>query len=450
MADAVQKGTVSATKLVMLHLDRIEAVNPRVNCVVTLAAERALSEAQIIDVQISRGIDLGPLAGVPITIKDSFDTAGVVSSYGMASRAQAIPDKDATAVARLRGAGAIVLGKTNTSELTVIDAAHTDNLLFGCTNNPYDLTRSPSGSSGGPAAAVASGCSALDIGSDTGGSIRDPAHVCGIVGLKPTAGRIARTGHCVSFGMGALDSLTHVGPMARTVDDVALALAVLSGPNGVDPLALPNESRSGAPFEMSQARIAFYVDDCSWPSSAETTNAIRNAAYALRDAGAIVTELDSKPTRRASDLFESLTNFDGACWKRHLANHAKDSANLPGDGRFFPLASQDLDLRLLCDELAAFRADCVEAFSAYDAILGPISPTPARLNDNTSRPYAFWNELNAHNLSGFPAVSVPAALTAEGLPIGVQVVSTPWNDNIVLEVARAIECRLGGFVKPLL
>ena len=215
MAKAIQEKEVSAAELVEAHLSRIEEVNPALNAVVMLAAERARKEATEADAALAKGESKGPLHGVPFTLKDSIDTEGIVTTGGTMGRKDYVPDADATVAARLRGAGGILLGKTNTPEITY--AGETDNLIYGRTNNPFDLSRTPGGSSGGAGAIVCCGGAAFDIGSDTGGSIRGPAHHCGIAGIKPNSGRVPRTGHIVPHSFGAVDSLTQNGPMARYV-----------------------------------------------------------------------------------------------------------------------------------------------------------------------------------------------------------------------------------------
>ena len=450
MADALRRQEISATELITLHLDHIEAVNPSINAVVTLAAERALKEARAIEKVIASRQITRPLMGVPITVKDSFDTEGIVSTYGMTCRFRSVPAKDATAVARLRNAGAIILGKTNTSELTLIDPAQTSNTLHGRTNNPYDATRSPSGSSGGPAAAVAAGCSALDLGSDTGGSIRDPAHVCGIVGVKPSAGLVPRTGHCVPYGLGALDVLTQIGPMARCVDDVALALSVISGPDGYDPAMLPIQLNDFATIDLSCKKIAYYTDGGAYTSSDDVVRAVNDAADALKDVGAEVKECLPSPLSRASNLFERLTTADEGNWKRLiaiLAQPQKDSESSDACIRQ-ALMSTAASQQALLEELNIFRTDLLRFFSNFDALIGPVAPCAARSHNNKPQAFAFWNDLNAHNISGFPAVSVPTARSPDGLPIGVQVVSAPGCDDVALAVAKVIESRLDGFTKP--
>src|SRR5262245_57980307 len=224
LAQAIRSKKVSSEEVVNAYLQRIEAVNPQLNAVVQLTADTALKQAREADAALARGDSKGPLHGVPMTIKDSFDTAGVISTGGTKGRALFLPSQDAAAVARLRQAGAILMGKTNTPELTL--SFETDNLIYGRTNNPYDLSRTPGGSSGGAAAIIAAGGSPLDLGSDLGGSIRLPSHFCGIAGIKPTSGRVPRTGHIPSFDIGPLEAWMQVGPMARFVEDLILTLPI--------------------------------------------------------------------------------------------------------------------------------------------------------------------------------------------------------------------------------
>ena len=244
IAEAIRDGDVSSAEVVSAHLKRIEQVNPALNAVVALAVDRAMEEAAQADEAVARGERTGALHGVPVTLKDSIDTEGIVTTYGTKGRAGHVPDRDATVAARLRQAGAIVLGKTNTPEFTM--AFETDNLVYGKTNNPHDTSRTPGGSSGGAAAIVAAAGSPLDLGSDTGGSIRQPSHFSGIAGIKPTSGRVPRTGHAVPYGMGASDSLTQIGPMVRYVSDLTLVLPIVAGPDWEDPAIMPVPLRDPA------------------------------------------------------------------------------------------------------------------------------------------------------------------------------------------------------------
>src|SRR5438270_11893297 len=243
LAQAIRDKRVSSQEVVEAYIHRIEAVNPQLNAVVQLTADSALAQARQADVALARGEINGPLHGVPITIKDSFDTMGVISTAGTKGRASYVPQQDATAVARMRAAGAILLGKTNLPELSM--AYESDNLIYGRTNNPYDLSRTPGGSSGGESAIIAAGGSPLGLGTDGFGSIRIPSHFCGIAGLKPTSGRIPFTG-LLPHGFGALARVRHVGPMDRYVEALISTLRVLAGPDFRDstivatPLGDPN------------------------------------------------------------------------------------------------------------------------------------------------------------------------------------------------------------------
>src|SRR6266480_3568007 len=232
LARLIRSRDISSEELVRAHLSRISEVNPKLNAVCQIDEKGALAAARDADAALKRRGEVGKLHGVPVTIKDSFDTKGIISTGGTEGRRGFVPEKDATVVARLRAAGAIVLGKTNTPELTL--SYDTENLIYGRTHNPYDLAQTPGGSSGGAAAILAVGGSALDIGSDTAGSIRIPAHFCGITGLKPTFGRVSRAGHIPPAG-GVAGRRTQVGPMARFVEDLVLALSIISGPDGEDP-----------------------------------------------------------------------------------------------------------------------------------------------------------------------------------------------------------------------
>ncbi|MBI3327509.1 MAG: amidase, partial [Nitrospinae bacterium] len=273
IAKAIRDKDVSAVEVVEAHLRRIEAVNPKLNAVVHTIAARARAEARAADQALARREVQGPLHGVPMTIKDSLDTAGVVSTGGTKGRAAYVPEQDATVVARLRAAGAILLGKTNTPELTL--AGETDNLVYGRTNNPYDLSRTPGGSSGGAGAIIAAGGSPLDIGSDTGGSIRLPAHFCGIAGIKPTSGRVPRTGHVVPFGMGAVDALTQNGPMARYVEDLALTLPIIAGDDWRDPAIVPMPLGDPNAINVKGLRVAMHTDNGVMAPTPETAVAVR-------------------------------------------------------------------------------------------------------------------------------------------------------------------------------
>ncbi len=270
---------VSSVEVVQAHLDRIALVNPKINAVCTLAAERAIKEARKADSELAHGNILGPLHGVPMTIKDAFDTEGITTTYGTVGRKTFVPDKDATIVHRLRESGAILLGKTNTSELTM--DFDTFNRLFESTVNPYNIKKSPSGSSGGSAAIIASGGSPFDFGSDTGGSVRLPSSFCGIAGIRPTVGLLPLTGHVTTYEQGPLASLTQPSPMSRFVDDLYPLLKITAGPDGIDKLTRPLELRDPTSVKLKELRVAFHTNNGIKAASAEIAEAVRAGVSSL-------------------------------------------------------------------------------------------------------------------------------------------------------------------------
>src|SRR5215813_7308318 len=256
LAQMIREKKASSVEVLRAHLAQIERINPRLNAVVQMCTERAMAEARQMDALLAKGTVKGPLHGVPMTIKDSFDTLGVVTTGGTLGRKDYVPGKDATVVARLRDAGAILLGKTNTSEFTM--SFKTTNLVYGITRNPYNLNYQPGGSSGGPAATVAAGGAAFEIGSDFGGSVRYPAHCCGIAGIKPTTGCVPRTGHIVDYG-GYFDPYQQVGPLARRVEDLKLILPIIAGPDYIDAAIVPMPLGNPDSVNLRGLRVAFYI-----------------------------------------------------------------------------------------------------------------------------------------------------------------------------------------------
>jgi amidase len=278
----IREKKVSATEAVTACLARIAEVNPRLNAVVQLCAERAQREARQADAMLAKGQTKGPLHGVPITIKDSFDTAGIVSTGGTLGRKDFIAPRDATVVSRVRAAGAILLGKTNTPEFTL--SFVTDNLIYGPTRNPYNLDYQPSGSSGGAAAIVAAGGSAFDIGSDYAGSIRVPSHACGVAGIKPTQGLVPRTGHIIDYG-GYSDPMQQIGPLARRVEDLALLLPILAGPDNLDAAIAPVPIGDYRKVDLRALRVAWYVSNGQMDPTVEIAKGVSDCVSYLTAAG---------------------------------------------------------------------------------------------------------------------------------------------------------------------
>ena len=448
IAQAIRSREVSAVEVVEAHLRRIDEVNPKLNAVVQLCAERALAEARKADTALVRSESRGPLHGVPMTVKDSHDTEGIVSTGGTLGRKDFVPTSDATAVARMRAAGAIVLGKTNTPEFTL--SFETDNLVYGQTNNPYDITRTPGGSSGGAGAIIAAGGSALDLGTDTGGSIRVPSAFCGIAGLKPTSGRVPRTGHIVPWGLGGMDSLTTIGPMARYVEDLWLAFTVIAGPDGIDPFIHPVPVSDPETIDLADLRVAFFSDNGTVSPTAEVESALRASAGALADAGAAVVE--DMPPNIAENLGASILVADGGAGVRRLVDKAGTTRVHERMKRFVEEAEplSTAEYTALLERMDGYRSRMLSFMENYDAILSPVRPWPALPHGETLTPDASPANLytSVFNTTGWPGAVVRVGTSPDGLPIGVQVMARPWREDVALALAEVLESALGGYTPP--
>ena len=436
LAAHIATGRTTSEAAVRAALSTIERVNPGLNAVVQLRADAALAEARAAD--RSSPAMRGRLHGVPITIKDSLDTAGLVSTGGTTGRAAFVPERDATVVARLRAAGAIVLGKTNTPDLTL--AFETDNLVYGRTNNPFDAHRTSGGSSGGAAAIVAAGAVPLDIGSDTGGSIRVPAHCCGIAGLKPTAGRVPRTGHIIDF-RGAVQALTVIGPLARSVDDLALALDIIAGPDGFDPHVAPVPLGDLHRVAVGALRVGHFTRLGARTASAETTDAVTGVIAAFEAAGCATREIDIPDAAEIYAMYSGLFWADGGgAVGRTLARSGTTESRL-----FERIANAPTDtaaeLTARYERWDDWRSRMLRLLDTHDAIVCPVYPEPAPLHGTLDRAGAAFTQL--FNMTGWPSVVVRAGTSREGLPIGVQCVAPPWREDIALAMARHLEVVIG-------
>jgi amidase len=447
LAAAIRDRAVSSVEVVEACLGRIDEVNPRLNAVVRLADD-ALDRARRADVALAAGVEPGPLCGVPFTIKDSLDTAGLTTTAGTIGWRNRVPDRDATVVARLRAAGGILLGKTNTPEFTWSN--ETDNDVYGRTSNPYDLTRTPGGSSGGAAAIVAAGGSPFDIGSDTGDSIRQPAHVCGIAGIKPTSGRVPRTGHWPAYH-GILESLTQLGPMARRVEDLALLLPIIAGPDGEDPHVVPVDLRDPSRVAVDRLRVVTFTDNGIRTPTPATVAAVQAAARALADAGAVVEERLPPDMAEAVDAWECLIGADGYAWLKRLIT----AAGTPGMGSYDtrgwvtpepPLTGDALSA--LVERIDAVRSRLLRWVQDVDVIVCPAMPQPAIRHGDSTAPWFADTYSDMHNLTGWPATVVRGGVSPEGLPIGVQLVARPWREDVSLAAARVVEAASGGWRPP--
>jgi len=457
MAQQIREKKVSPVELAEAHLAKIERLNPKLNAFAHVDRERVQSEAHAAEAAVMSGRTLGPLHGVPISIKSSLDAAGLRCEAGTRLRAGHVATEDAPLVARLRNAGAIVLGVTNTPELLM--AWETDNLLYGRTNSPWDLERTPGGSSGGEAAAIAAGMSAGGVGSDGGGSIRVPAHFSGICGLKPTPGRIPATGHFPPSG-GPFALIGVVGPMARTVADVRALFDVMQGPDDGDACAAPVPLRWPSDREARQLRIGYFEDDGRTPVTPEIRAAVRTAAKALQCAGFHVELFRPAGLEEARELWKQFFVAAGGMLIRPMFRGRERDVS-PTLSQFLewseaepPLTGDSLlDAWIARDSL---RANFLRQMRKYPILLCPAAAIPAfrhgerswTIEGKTVHYLDAWSYTEWFNLLGNPAAVVPVSHSADNLPIGVQIVGLPWEEEQVLAVAAALEKECGAWREP--
>lgn len=493
LAGMIARGEVSAVEAVEAHIQQIERVNPKLNAVVVKRYDAARSEAQQADARRAKGEPLGPLHGVPITIKECLDLEDTPSTFGLPSRANLLARQDDTYVARIRQAGAIILGKTNVSQLLLY--YESDNPLYGRANNPWNLERAPGGSSGGQAAIIAAGGSPLGLGTDIGGSLRIPATFCGIASLKPTAGRLPDPGrYSVPIGQRAI--VSQVGAMARRVADVALGLEIINGgrnPASEPPMPLGDP----AAVDVSKLRVAYYTDDGTFQVAPAVRRAVQQAAALLKSLGAQVIEWQPPNVPQAQDIFYRILSADkGRGMKASLGRDKRDPritalivpAALPRPMlAVFSKVAGTLGQRSLAGlannfgygdthhywQLVETQMDYQARFQAaldqdeggpFDVILCPACSLPAFTHGGSRDLATAGAYATLYNVLGYPAGVVPftrvgadeqvgrkassdmaekAALKVEtdsaGLPVGVQIVARPWREHVALAVMSALE-----------
>ena len=445
----LEQKKISALELAEEHIRQIERLNPVLNAFIEFDAEAVRAQAR-------RGTG-GRLAGLPLSIKATISLAGHRAEIGSVLRRGMIAEHDAEAVTRLRAAGATLLGTTNCPEFLM--AYETDNLLYGRTNNPWDLDCSAGGSSGGEAAAIAAGMSAGGLGSDSGGSVREPAHFCGICALKPTPGRVPGRGH-VPPCVGPFSILGAVGPMARTVADVSLLFEALAGQDAVDPVSPPAPYRPISIDEAKQVPIGWFEDDGLIPVTDQTREAVRSAARALEEQGFRVERYRPAALEKARQLWWKFFMQCGAMFyapaiagrEAELSPIFREYLELAGEGAPLATAAQLLDVWAQCDVI---RGKLLEEMRPFPVLLLPVCAVPAfrhgerewnvdgqRVRYLDAMRYTQW-----FNLLGAPAAVVPVSRSREGLPIGVQIVGRPFADELVLAVAGCVE-RAFGFRAP--
>lgn len=457
MAREIREKKISLLELAEAHLAKIDFLNPQLNAFVQVDPERVRRLAQQSEAAVMNGKILGSLHGVPVSIKSSIAVAGMKWEAGTLLRAGAIAAQDAPLVTRLRRAGAIVLGVTNTPELLM--AWETDNLLHGRTSSPWDLSRTPGGSSGGESAAIASGMSAGGIGSDGGGSIRVPAHFCGICGLKPTPGRIPATGHYPPSG-GPFALIGVVGPMARTVDDLKLLFEVMQGPDDGDACAAPVRVRWPQGDELKTVKIGYFEDDGRTPVTPEIRAAVCTAAEALAGAGFVVEPFRPAGLEESRLLWKKFfVKVGGMVIDPMFKGRTQDESPILKQFLEWSDAEPDLNGDSLLEAWIrrdTLRAEFLAQMREYPILLCPPAAIPAFrhgerawiIDGKTVDYLDAWSYTEWFNLLGNPAAVVPVSRSSEGLPIGVQIVGRPWEEEQVLAVAAEVEKASGGWTEP--
>jgi Asp-tRNA(Asn)/Glu-tRNA(Gln) amidotransferase A subunit family amidase len=448
----------SPLEVMKAHLERLAQLQPKLNTFVHLDAERALEQAEAATAAVMREAFASkrPLHGIPLTIKSCIDVEGWPAAAGSLLRKDYVAQTDAPLVARLRGAGAILLGNTNTPEYLM--AYETDNSLSGKTSNPWNLERSSGGSSGGEAAAIASGCSVGGVGSDGGGSVRVPAHFCGICGLKPTPGRIPATGHFPPGG-GAFGWMGVVGPMARTIGDLETLFNAMAGTDPGDALSAPVRFHYLHLNFIRRYRIGILESDALGKATPETTAAVELAATLLKEQGLSVETKRLTGLDRAIELW---WYFFGPVVadliRKGAVGHEHDMS--PMLREYLALAMEEANLTYdallnACAERDRIRGEILRQLEEVTVLLSPVSTgtafrhgegnwrSGAKENYRDTMRYSQWL-----NVTGFPGVTVPMGQSKEGLPIGVQVIGKPYDDQYVLAVAQAIERGFGRWQAP--
>jgi len=454
VSELIRAKQISPVELLDSQLARIAALQPKLNAFVHLDPDAARAAALSATDQLSRNTPLAPLNGIPLTIKSCHDVAGWPNPAGSLLRAKEIPSRSATIVDRLRAAGAIIVGTTNTPEFLM--AYETDNRLTGRTSNPWNLAHSSGGSSGGEAAAIAAGLSFGGIGSDGGGSIRVPAHFCGICGLKPTPGRIPSTGHFPP-GNNSYGWIGVVGPMARTVADVRLLFSILAGPDADDALTVPASIQEISADAARKTRIGILDISSVGPATPESLAAVSHAGKLLEQSGFHIEPFQMHSLDRALDLWWFFFGtFISQLFAQAVAGKESQLSPIFVDYMNAARVASPIPMLEFVAKSAARdfeRARILKAMEEVPILLSPVSTTPAfRHGEGTWRSPYGYRETMRHsqwlNLAGLPGLTIPISTSSDGLPIGVQLIGRPFSEELLLSIAESLELARGPWQPP--
>jgi amidase len=449
LAKAIREKRLSSQEVIRAHLDRIEAVNHKVNAVTVVLAEDALREAREADEKIAAGVDLGPLHGVPITVKENIDLVGSATTHGIVGLKDSLPENDAPIVAHLKQAGAIPIGRTNLPDFGM--RWHTDNDLHGATLNPWDPSRTPGGSSGGEAAAIATGMSPLGVGGDMGGSLRYPAQCCGITTIKPSFGRVSRIATSI-FPDPPLfyEQVAEVyGPMARHVGDLRLALEVMSRPDQSDPWWTP-ALRLGSTMP-GPIRVALTTDPAGCGGSPDVAEGVRKAAGILADAGYVIEEVDPPSVDAAGRTLEQIANMETESYLPEMLPMMSEEGRAVLE-RIVGDTTPDLATYMKAiGERYRIAQDWSLFMERYPLVLGPVSTLqPFEVGYDLAGPEQLKRFIQSIrltetcNLLGLPSVAVPVEV-ADALPLGVQLIGPRYHEDLCFDAAGIIERQRGVF-----
>jgi len=452
LATAIRERQLSSQDVIQAHLDRIEAVNPTVNAVTVVLTKDALRAASEADKAIAAGEDVGPLHGVPITVKEAFDVVGSATTHGIVALKDSMPDIDAPIVAHLKQAGAIPIGRTNMPDYGM--RYHTDNDLRGATLNPWDASRTPGGSSGGEAAAIATGMSPLGIGSDMGGSLRYPAQCCGIATIRPSLGRVSSVCSSIFPNRPLLyEQIASVnGPMARHVGDLRLALDIISRPDPTDPLWTPALRMGKA--KPGPIKVAVTIDPARHGVSPAVAEGVETAAAVLADAGYVVEQADPPSIDESTRTIDQISIMEIEDYLPGMREDISDDANTFLDALVGTINS---DLQTYIKAIATRHGIAEEwnlFLKRYPLVLGPVSTLqPFEVGYDISGPeqlQRFYQSIGLTevcNLLGLPSVAVPVQVV-DGLPQGVQLIGWRYHEDLCFDAAEAIE-RQQGVLTPI-